>query len=103
MVAWAAWAAWTFKSTPQPSGFQSRTNQGAAARPRLLFCPGHVPGGDSFVPPASPLLQGHDRLGLSVLEMCIILHGEVAMERNSRKLIRLLKQDGWFLVDVAGD
>lgn len=25
------------------------------------------------------------------------------MERNSRKLIRLLKQDGWFLVDVAGD
>lgn len=25
------------------------------------------------------------------------------MERNSRKLIRLLEQDGWYLVDVRGD
>ena len=25
------------------------------------------------------------------------------MERNSRKLIKLLEQDGWFLADVRGD
>lgn len=25
------------------------------------------------------------------------------MERNSRKVIRLLEQDGWFLIDVSGD
>lgn len=25
------------------------------------------------------------------------------MERNSRKLIKLLEQDGWYLVDVRGD
>ncbi len=25
------------------------------------------------------------------------------MERNSRKLIRMLKQDGWYLVAIKGD
>ena len=40
---------------------------------------------------------------MSVNRMCIILHGDVAMERNSRKLIALLLSDGWRLASVTGD
>ena len=32
--------------------------------------------------------------------MCIFIHN---MERNSRKLIKLLEQDGWVRVAVKGD
>lgn len=37
------------------------------------------------------------------LIMCIILHEGLEMERNSRKLIRLVEQAGWRLIEVRGD
>lgn len=35
--------------------------------------------------------------------MCILIHTNLLVERNSRKLIKLLEQDGWVRVAVKGD
>ena len=35
--------------------------------------------------------------------VCILIHTRGDVERNSRKLIKLLEQDGWVRVAVQGD
>ena len=47
-------------------------------------------------------IQANTSLTHSFL-VCILIHTNVLVERDSRKLIKLLEQDGWVRVVVKGD